>query len=78
MTASGITAESHIVSTARMGISSATAVVDGDLNVFGVENLMVADASVIPVMPDGNICYAVYMIALGAAAILGVPTPPAL
>jgi len=39
---------------------------------------MIADASVIPVLPDGNICYSVYMVALGAAAILGVPTPPAL
>jgi choline dehydrogenase-like flavoprotein len=77
-TASGITAESHIVGTAVMGTSMANAVVDGTLHVFGVKNLMVADASVIPVPPDGNICYGVYMIALGAAAILGVPTPPAL
>ncbi len=78
MTASGITAESHIVATARMGTSPATAVVDGNLNVFGVKNLMIADASVIPVLPDGNICFGVYLIALGAADILGVPTPPAL
>jgi choline dehydrogenase len=77
-TPSGITAESHIVGTAVMGTSMANAVVDGNLHVFGVKNLMVADASVIPVPPDGNICYGCYMIALGAAAILGVPTPPAL
>jgi choline dehydrogenase len=77
-TPSGITAESHIVGTAVMGTSMANAVVDGYLHVFGVKNLMVADASVIPVPPDGNICYGCYMIALGAAAILGVPTPPAL
>jgi choline dehydrogenase len=78
MTASGITAESLIVATARMGTSQDNGVVDGNLNVFGVKNLMIADASVIPVLPDGNICYGVYMIALGAAQILGVPTPPAL
>jgi choline dehydrogenase len=78
MTASGIVAESHIVGTAVMGTSSANAVVDGNLHVFGVKNLMIADASVIPVLPDGNICYGVYMISLGAAAILGVSTPPAL
>jgi choline dehydrogenase len=77
-TASGIVAESHIVGTAVMGTSSANSVVDGNLHVHGVKNLMIADASVIPVLPDGNICYGVYMIALGAAAILGVPTPPAL
>jgi choline dehydrogenase len=77
-TTSGNTAESHIIGTAVMGTSSANAVVDGNLHVFGVKNLMVVDASVIPVPPDGNICYGVYMVALGAAAILGVPTPPAL
>ncbi len=78
MTASGITAESHIVGTAAMGTSPANAVVDGNLHVFGVKNLMIADASVIPVLPNGNICYGVYLVALGAAAILGIPTPPAL
>ena len=76
--ASGITIADHILGTARMGTSIENGVVDGNLNVFGVRNLMIADNSVAPVMPNGNICYGAYMIGLGAAEILGVPTPPAL
>lgn len=77
LSASGTTAESHICGTARMGTSKDTAVVNGDLEVFGVKNLMVVDASAIPVLADGNTCYSVYALALGAAKILGVTTPPA-
>lgn len=71
-------AESHVCSTCRMGTSIANGVVDGTLHVFGVKNLMVADNSAVPVIEDGNTCYTAYMMGLGAAAILGVPTPPAL
>lgn len=77
LSSSGTTAESHICGTARMGTSKDNAVVNGELEVFGVKNLMVVDASVIPVLADGNTCYSVYVLALGAAKILGIRTPPA-
>lgn len=73
-----ITAESHILATCRMGTSAANSVVDGNLHVHGAKNLMIVDASAIPVMPNGNTCFAVYMIAEGALEILGVPTAPGL
>jgi choline dehydrogenase-like flavoprotein len=73
-----ITPEEHIVGTAAMGTSASNSVVDGNLHVHGVKNLMVVDSSAIPVSPNGNICFGVYVLALGGAAILGVPTPPAL
>ena len=75
---SGISIADHICGTTRMGASSATAVVDANLNVFGVKNLMIADLGVAPISPDGNTCYAVYMIGLNAARILGIDVPPAL
>ncbi len=74
----GLTIQDHYCGTASMALSSATGVVDGNLNVFGVKNLMVADLSAAPIIPDGNTCYSAYMIGLGAAAILGESTPPAL
>lgn len=74
----GLTIQDHYCGTASMALSSATGVVDGNLNVFGVKNLMVADLSAAPVIPDGNTAYSAYMIGLGAAAILGEATPPAL
>ena len=40
-----------------------TGVVDAKLRVFGVENLRVIDASVVPVIPDCRIQNSVYMIA---------------
>ncbi|MEI5101735.1 GMC oxidoreductase [Streptomyces sp. PmtG] len=43
----------HQVGTARMGLD-ALAVVDPDLKVYGVENLRVADASVMPHETSGN------------------------
>jgi len=67
----------HTVGTTRMGTSIANGVVDGNLNVFGVRNLMVADIGALPISPSGNTCYSAYVVALIAAQILGVPTPPA-
>ncbi|MCE5293784.1 MAG: GMC family oxidoreductase [Chlamydiales bacterium] len=61
----------HITGTCRMSTSALDGVVDGDLNVFGTEHLMVADLSVAPVQPDGNPCYPTYVIANEAARILG-------
>ncbi|MBS0649907.1 MAG: hypothetical protein JSR93_01975 [Verrucomicrobia bacterium] len=74
----GRTIASHITGTTRMATSMATGVVDGNLRVFGVKNLMVCDLGAAPELPDGNTCYAVYVLALGAAQILGVATPPGL
>jgi len=68
----------HNVGTTRMGTSIANGVVDGNLNVFGVRNLMVADIGVEGTVVSGNTCYSAYVIALVAAQVLGVPTPPAL
>jgi len=50
-------------------------VVDGDLRVFGTENLLVADLSVAPTPPAGNTCWAAYMIGLQAASICGYQIP---
>ena len=68
-----LTIASHIVGTARMGTSIENGVVDGNLNVFGTKNLMIADASVENPITSGNTCMGVYVIAAVAAQILGVP-----
>lgn len=60
----------HIVGTARMSTSAKSGVVDGNLQVFGVEGLMVADISISPMLPTGNPCYAAYVIGMEAANIL--------
>ena len=73
-----ITAESHILGTCRMGTSASNSVVDGNLHVQGAKNLMIVDASAIPMMPNGNTCFSVYMLAEGALVILGVSPSPAL
>lgn len=67
-----IIAESHIIGTCRMGTSASNSVVDGNLHVYGAKNLMIVDASAIPLLPNGNICFGVYMLAEGALEILGV------
>lgn len=53
----------HPCGTARMGQSIEQGAVDGKLRVFGVEDLRVIDASVIPVIPDCRIQMSVYMLA---------------
>lgn len=60
----------HISGTCRMSTSANSGVVDGNLQVFGVKHLMVCDLSVAPVSPDGNPCFAVYVLANEAARIL--------
>lgn len=53
-----------------MGKTIEEGAVDGRLNVFGVSKLRVADASVFPVIPDGRIQNAVYMVAEKVITIL--------
>jgi 4-pyridoxate dehydrogenase len=66
----------HPLGTCRMGISPESgAVVDPELNVFGIERLRVVDASVMPDLVGGNINAAVTMIAERAADLIrGRPT----
>ncbi|KAM5382699.1 hypothetical protein ACJZ2D_002282 [Fusarium nematophilum] len=53
----------HPCGTARLGQSIEQGVVDSKLHVFGVKNLRVIDASIIPVIPDCRIQNSVCMIA---------------
>jgi choline dehydrogenase len=68
----------HNVGTTRFGTSKANGVVDGNLNVFGVKNLMIADIGVSNPTESGNTCWSAYVIGIMAADILGYPTPPVL
>ena len=49
------TSNSHWCCSAKMGNDRATSAVDGNLKVHGIENLYVADASVFPNIPNGNV-----------------------
>lgn len=75
---SNLVIQSHICSTCRMGTSIDNGVIDGNLKVFGLNNVRIADASASPLIVDGNTCLQTYYTGLGLAQILGVPTPPAL
>lgn len=49
------TSNSHWCCSARMGNEPEVSVVDGDFKVHGTSNLYVADASVLPGIPNGNV-----------------------
>ncbi|KAG8418547.1 hypothetical protein J3459_012242 [Metarhizium acridum] len=61
---------SHPCGTARLSKSIHQGVVDSKLRVHGVKNLRIADASVIPVIPDCRIQNSVYMIGERAADMI--------
>ncbi|KAF6822649.1 glucose-methanol-choline oxidoreductase (SMG1) [Colletotrichum plurivorum] len=65
----------HPCGTARMSQNIEQGVVDSKLQVHGVENLRVIDASVIPVIPDCRIQNAVYMIGEKASDIIKAAYP---
>lgn len=67
----------HPAGSCRMG-SDPLAVVDPSLRVRGFENLYVADASIIPELPNGNTCAIVLMIAERAASLIAEPLPPSI
>jgi choline dehydrogenase-like flavoprotein len=61
----------HPVGTAKMGASNdKNAVVDARLRVFGLQNLRIADASVMPRITSGNTNSPTLMIAEKAAAMM--------
>ena len=59
----------HAIGSCRMGIDK-DAVVDSNLKLNGVENLRVADASIMPTMPSGNTNAATLMIAEKASDLI--------
>lgn len=68
-------ANSHWVGTCAMGDDDAD-VLDGDLRVRGLANVVVADASAIPLVPNGNVHSTVLVFARRAAATLLGETKP--
>ncbi len=58
------------VGTARMGSLEEFGVVDSKLNLYGTSNVKIADASIIPIIPNGNVHSTVTMVAWRAAEFL--------
>jgi choline dehydrogenase-like flavoprotein len=64
------TANSHPLGTAAMMCRDLGGVVDGQLKVYGTENVRVVDASVMPFQVSGNLTSTLYAIAEKAADII--------
>jgi len=60
----------HPSGTCRMGKQANGAVVDSNLKVFGVKNLRVADASIMPNIPNGNLNAPTIMIGEKASKLI--------
>ncbi len=60
----------HFGGQCKMGRNIQEGVVDGFLNVFGTNNLKVADLSISPILPDGNTSTAAQIIGLKAARFI--------
>lgn len=67
---SAVFRNTHWVGSAAMGNSENAGVVDNRLRVFGVNGLRVADASIIPSIPNGNVHSSVLMAASHAAELI--------
>lgn len=58
------------VGTSRIGRAENGAVVDPNFNVHGLSNIKIADASVIPNIPNGNVHSTVVMVGFQAAKFI--------
>jgi choline dehydrogenase len=65
----GATTYNHSTGTAKMG-QDEMSVVDGELRVYGVENLRIADGSIMPRISNANIMAPCVVIAERAAEFL--------
>jgi choline dehydrogenase len=65
----GVSTYWHVTSTAKMG-RDAMSVVGGDLKVYGIDNLRIADASIMPRLTTGNTMAPCVIIGERAAALI--------
>ena len=78
LTADGLTVNvlaAHPAGTCIMGTSAANAVVDHNLDVFGVSGLAVASNAVLPQITTGNTAYPAYVVGMKKALIEGAIVP---
>lgn len=65
----------HDSGSVRMSTSSETGVVDGNLDVWGVANLSIADCGVICNIEDGNTAISCFVVGMQKAKFDGAPVP---